>query len=258
MLGVGADMECQREAEEYHQEDDRPSDSRRQPCQCTMGFQAEYPEDLRPGGDRHERPEQAGRLEERHGHRREPELHVRSRLLDSVGPIERVDDDQEQVRCTPERDHRAQREQSQGRFTLDARDLVPDQDVGLVREERPQGRFELVDRHVSEAGRPAACAREVGQSQDHADQDDGQERDGGEHRVESNSRRPGHGIVFFHPLPHPHGDCRRDRPPRLMIVRGRKPLGMSGSYGIDVRSRRLQVHCLIEILGGRCTNGRPP
>ena len=155
-----------------------------------LGSQAEYPEDLRPGDDRHERPEQAGRLEERHGHRREPELHVRSRLLDPVGPIQRVDDDQEQVRRTPERDHRAQGEQSQRRLTLDARDLVPDQDVGFVREERPQGRFELVDRQVTEAGRPAACAREVGQSQDHADQDEGQERDGGEHRVETQRPPP--------------------------------------------------------------------
>src|SRR5271166_7139227 len=31
----------------------------------------------------------------------------------------------------------------------------------------------------------------------------------------------------------PTASCRRDRPPRLMIVRGRRRLGMSGSYGID-------------------------
>ena len=204
--GVWADIECQREAQEYHQEDGRPSDSRRHPCHRTIGVQAEYPEDLRPGDDRHERPEQAGRLEERHGHRREPELHERPRLLDPVGPIQRVDDDQEQVRRTPERDHRAQGEQGQGRLALDVRDLVPDQNVGLVREERPQGRVELVDRQVTEAGRPAACAREVGQSQDHGDQDEGQERDGGEHRIESDGRRPGHGIVLLHPFPHPHGE----------------------------------------------------
>ena len=94
MLGVGADMECQREAEEYHQEDDRPTDSGRHPCQRTIGVQAEYSEDLRPGDDRHERPEQAGRLKKRHGHRREPEPHERARLLDPVGPIQCVDDDQ--------------------------------------------------------------------------------------------------------------------------------------------------------------------
>ena len=121
-----------------------------------QGGPAENPEDLRPGDDRHERPQKAGGLEERHGHRREPELQEGSRLLGPVGPIQRIDDDQEQVRCTPESDDRRQGEQSQGRLTLDARDLVPDQDIGLVREKRPQGRLELVDRQVAEAGRPAA------------------------------------------------------------------------------------------------------
>ena len=162
MPGVGADIECQRETQEYHQEDGRPSDSRRHPCHRTIGIQAEQTEDLRPGDDHHERPEQAGRLEERHGHRREPELHERSRLLDAVGPIQRVDDDEEQVRRTPKRDRRAQGEQCQRRLALDVRDLVPDQDVGFVREERLQSRVELVDRQVAEADRPVACAERSG------------------------------------------------------------------------------------------------
>ena len=112
-------MKCERETQEYHQEDGRPSDSRRRPCHRTIGVQAEYAEDLRPGDDRHERPEQAGRLKERHGHRSESQLHVRSRLLDPVGPIQRVDDDQEQVRRAPEGDHRAQGEKCHWGLTLD-------------------------------------------------------------------------------------------------------------------------------------------
>ncbi len=92
MVDVWADMECQREAEEYHQEDDRPTDSGCHPCQGTIGVQAEYSEDLWPGGDRHERPEQASPLKKHDGHRPEPEPHERARLPDPVGPIQCVDD----------------------------------------------------------------------------------------------------------------------------------------------------------------------
>ncbi len=82
------------------------------------------------------------------------------------------------------------------------RDLVPDHNVGFVGEDRPQRGFELVDRQVSKARYTAALAREVRQPQDHADQEKRQKRDGSEHCVESNSRRPGHGVVLFH---HPRG-----------------------------------------------------
>ena len=40
MPGVWAKVKCERETQEYHQEDGRPSNSRRHPCRRTIGFQS--------------------------------------------------------------------------------------------------------------------------------------------------------------------------------------------------------------------------
>ncbi len=79
----------------------------RQPGCRILGAKPEHPEDLRLGNDRHERPHQTGRLEQCHAHGRESKAHERTRLLDPVASIERIDDYQEQARCAPERDQRA-------------------------------------------------------------------------------------------------------------------------------------------------------
>ena len=96
--------------------------------------------------------------------------------------------------------------------------------------------------HESVAGAEAVVDwGRYAQSQDHNDQAEGQERDGGDHRVESNGRRPGHGIVFLHPFPRPHGESAAGIDRRDLWACARTESGMRGSFGIDEVKEAVRV-----------------